>query len=181
MISSTGMSTRVLPSFSVILASAFYMHLAYLFAFEPQFGYPPWLRMRSALRWMALAGASVRMLATGDFDPSRILDKVGVGLSGCVCAIMGVVSLPIVTVGYISDSARQQEINSVFPWFDFGGSIHWIIGLAFCLAFLAYSFPVLVVLPSSKKFSAVFILYYFFELYRSSTVPILCETGVFRR
>ncbi|VDN97385.1 unnamed protein product [Rodentolepis nana] len=156
MLTSTGMSARILPSFSVLLASAFYIHLAYLFAFEPDFGYPSWLRMRCVLRLLALAAASIRMLAVGDFDPSRISDKIGAGLSGCICAIMGLLSLPIVTIAYISDTVRKHEINSLFPYVAFGVFIHWVIGLAFCLAFLAYSFPVLVVLPSGQGQSPFF-------------------------
>nr|CUU99506.1 hypothetical transcript [Hymenolepis microstoma] len=156
MITSTGMSARILPSFSVLLASAFYVHLAYLFVFEPDFGYPSWLRMRCALRLVALAAGSIRMLAVGDFDLSRTSDKIGAGLSGCVCAIMGLLSLPTVTAVYISDSVRKHEINSAFSYIAFGGFIHWVIGFAFCLAFLAYSFPVLVFLPSGQGQSPFF-------------------------
>ncbi|KAM7539361.1 hypothetical protein Aperf_G00000050509 [Anoplocephala perfoliata] len=148
MITSTGMSNRILPTASVILASIFYTHLAYLFVFEPGFGYPLWPRIRVALRLLALTGGSIRMLAAGDFELTRTSDKIGTGLSGCVCALMGLLSLPLVTLVHVSDSAHQQEMNSVFAFLgSFGGLIHWIIGLSFCLAFIAYSFLVLVITP----------------------------------
>ncbi|KAM7539360.1 hypothetical protein Aperf_G00000050509 [Anoplocephala perfoliata] len=151
MITSTGMSNRILPTASVILASIFYTHLAYLFVFEPGFGYPLWPRIRVALRLLALTGGSIRMLAAGDFELTRTSDKIGTGLSGCVCALMGLLSLPLVTLVHVSDSAHQQEMNSVFAFLgSFGGLIHWIIGLSFCLAFIAYSFLVLVITPQDR-------------------------------
>lgn len=152
MITSTGMSARVLPTVSVITASIFYTHLAYLFVSESGFGYPPWLRMRVALRLLALTGGSIRMLAAGDFELTRTFDKIGAGLSGCVCVAMALLSLPLVTLVHVSDSAHQQEMNAAFSFLAFGEMIHWIIGLSFCLAFIAYSFPVLVILPSGKSF-----------------------------
>ena len=145
------MSNRMLASYSVYIAAALYGHLAYLIGFEPAFGYPPWLRMRISLRFLALAGGSLRMLAVGEFDCSRLSDKLGTGLSGCVCALLGLLSLPIKTVAHLSMSAHQHELVSV-SFVSVGYYTHWIIGLCFCFAFIFYTFPILVILPSSITF-----------------------------
>ncbi|VDM34910.1 unnamed protein product [Hydatigera taeniaeformis] len=151
LLTSTGMSVRLFPSASVFVAAAFYIHLAYLLGFEPAFGYPPWLRIRVALRLLALAGASLRMLAAGDFDPSRHCDKLGAGTLGCVCVFLALLSLPIMTPINVDMRAHHHEIASAFPNVFVTNFIHWVIGIAFCLAFVGYTFPVLVVLPPGRK------------------------------
>ena len=142
------MSTRLLATYSVYVAAALYVHLAYLFGFEPGFGYSSWLRLRVALRFLGLTGGSLRMLAVGDFDSSRLYDKLGAGISGCVCALLGLLSLPIKTMAHMDALAYRNELASTFFSAPVSYCIHWIIGLAFFFAFLAYTFPILVVLPS---------------------------------
>ncbi|KAH9279216.1 hypothetical protein ECG_08324 [Echinococcus granulosus] len=150
LLTSTGMSARLLPSTSVFVAAVFYIHLAYLLSFEPTFGYPPWLRIRVALRLLGLAGGSLRMLAAGDFDSSRHWDKLGVGLSGCVCALLGLISLPTMTLPNLNTAMHRHELSSAFPNIFVTHLIHWVIGIAFCLAFVGYTFPILVILPQGR-------------------------------
>ncbi|VDK35503.1 unnamed protein product [Taenia asiatica] len=150
LLTSTGMSARLLPSASVFIAAIFYIHLAYLLGFEPAFGYPPWLRIRVTLRLLALAGGSLRMLAAGDFNPSSLCDKLGAGLSGCVCALLGLLSLPVVTLADFDTAAHRHELASAFPNIFVTHLIHWVIGIAFCLAFIGYTFPILVVFPPGQ-------------------------------
>ncbi|VDD74099.1 unnamed protein product [Mesocestoides corti] len=155
LVTSTGMSARLLPSASVFVASVFYLHLAYIFMFEPKMDYVPWLRLRAALRLAALAGASIRMLSAGSFSVAKWRDKLANILSGCVCALLGLLSLPM-TLTHVDKAAQHQELSSAFPQVFVSNFIHWVIGVSFLLAFLAYTFPVLVILPSGNSENPTF-------------------------
>lgn len=152
------MSSRLAPSMCVYVAAAAYLHMAYLFvstSATPRLGYAPWLRSRAALHLSALAGASLRMTAAGgDVVGGSFVGRwrhlLACGISGCVCALLGVISMPAEVSHVVDASCHRHELDSAFPAVFVSNFIHWIIGGAFFLAFLAYTFPILASPPAGK-------------------------------
>ncbi len=124
--------------------------MAYIFMSAPRLGYAPWLRTRAALRLAGLAGAGIRMTSAGGFTASYWRDRIGCGLSGCVCALIGLISLPAQIARVVDTSCQKHELESAFKEYFVTDIIHWIIGGSFFVAFLAYTFPILVMLPEGK-------------------------------
>nr|VZI28415.1 unnamed protein product [Spirometra erinaceieuropaei] len=148
LVSSTGLSSRFLSRISVYAVCAIQVHSAYLFLTAPALGYQIWLRMRSALRSVAVAGASFRLLSTNQYSSASYVDRLGCGLLGLVNGLLGVLSLPFEATR-MHQEAQNHEHAATLGLLNCN-SFHWFVGGLFLVAFIAYTFPVMVVLPASK-------------------------------
>uniref|UniRef100_A0A0X3Q3I4 TMEM101 protein family n=1 Tax=Schistocephalus solidus TaxID=70667 RepID=A0A0X3Q3I4_SCHSO len=148
LVSSTGLSSRFLSRISVYALCAIQVHSAYVFLTAPGLGYQIWLRMRSALRSVAVAGASFRLLSTNQYSSASYVDRLGCGLLGLVSGLLGLLSLPFEATK-MHQEAQNHEHAATLGLLNCN-AFHWFVGGLFLVAFVAYTFPVMVVLPTSK-------------------------------
>ncbi|VDL99595.1 unnamed protein product [Schistocephalus solidus] len=126
LVSSTGLSSRFLSRISVYALCAIQVHSAYVFLTAPGLGYQIWLRMRSALRSVAVAGASFRLLSTNQYSSASYVDRLGCGLLGLVSGLLGLLSLPFEATK-MHQEAQNHEHAATLGLLNCN-AFHWFVG-----------------------------------------------------